>query len=301
MDNKKIACIGSGIIGAGLAVNAILNDYQVVIQDIADEKKVRQRICDVLSIMQEIGLCTAERKEKALADLLVTASVEEAVKDAFFIQEACPDNMELKKQVYEKIEACCSQNAIIASTSTTLMPSDLQDNLNYPERFLIGHPFHPSYLIPLIEICPGKATTTETIEAATRFYESIKKYPVVCHKEVQGAIVNRLAWNINAAAKQTIADGICSAEELDRAFMYGPGLRMAITGLLLTMDLGVTGGYRNMAEKYGGENTPNDELIAEQIDEEIEMRHQFEGQTREEISKYRDYMIAEILKLQKML
>jgi len=301
MDNKKTAFIGSGIIGAGLACNALINGYKVFIQDVIPTDQVTGRIEEILSILTEVEVISTDKKAKAQSNLTVTNSVEEAVADAFFICEACPDNMELKKKVYSGIEQFADETAIIASTSTMLMPSDLQRDLEHPERFLIGHPFHPSYLIPLIEVCPGEKTSESTMERAMEFYRSAKKYPIVCHKEVQGAIVNRLCWGINSAAKQSIADGICSAEELDRAFMYGPGIRMAITGLLLTMDLGVAGGYRYMAEKYGGKNTPNDEVIADQIDKEIANRLDFEMRDREGISKYRDKMIAEILKLQNMM
>lgn len=301
MNEKKVAFIGAGMIGAGLAVNAMLAGYEVFIQDVCPTELVQDRIKKILHTLEENGICTAVESAQALEHTVFTNCVEEAVTDACFIQEACPDDLGIKQSIYAEVERWCPEEALISSTSTTLMPSDLQTRAAHPERLLIGHPFHPSYLIPLIEVCPGNQTSEETVSRAMAFFKGLGKYPVCCHKEVKGAIVNRLCWGINNAAKEAVAEGVCSPEELDRAFMYGPGIRMAITGLLLTMDLGVAGGMRKMAEKYGGKSTEADLLLADGIDAEIANRAEEEGQTREEIDRYRDAMIAGILRLQKML
>lgn len=301
MEEKKAAFIGAGMIGAGLAVNTMLAGYEVWIQDVCPLDLVKDRIENILRLLEKNEVCTRAEAKDALERTVFTNSIEDAATNAYFIQEACPDSLEIKQSVYAEMERWCPEEAVISSTSTTLMPSDLQAKAVHPERLLIGHPFHPSYLLPLIEVCPGKQTSEAAVSRAMAFFQDIGKYPVRCRKEVKGAIVNRLCWGINNAAKEAVADGVCTPEELDRAFMYGPGIRMAITGLLLTMDLGVAGGMRKMAEKYGGVATPADLLLADGIDSEIANRSEREGQTREAVDAYRDEMIAHILRLQGML
>ncbi len=172
------------------------------------------------------------------------------------------------------------------------------EGAKHPERFIIGHPYHPAYLLPLIELVAGEETSPEVMAKSKAFYDGIGKETIVCKKDVSGYIVNRLSWAAAAEAKKTIVQGICTAEEMDKAIMYGPGLRFAITGALLTMTLGTEGGLRNEAEKYSKAADPNIELIANSVDEEMANRPAEQGNDWDSIGDYRDKMIIAFLRAQ---
>ena len=184
-----------------------------------------------------------------------------------------------------------------------MFPSALSEGALYPENIIVGHPYNPSYLLPLIEIC-GPQASEETISKAIEAYKAMGKEPVVCKKEVTGFIVNSLSWGVLDDGIQKVLDGVCDVEDVDKAIMYGPGMRMAITGQLLTMSMGVQGGFRVMAEKYGAtaarrpHQLPHYPEIEDGVEAEIANRPEELGRTVEEITKFRDKAFVEILKLQ---
>lgn len=137
---------------------------------------------------------------------------------------------------------------------------------------------------------------------AVSVYQSMRKVPIVCKKEVKGFIANKISWGVMAAAKEIVENGICSVDDVDKAIMYGPGLRMAVTGQLLTMSLGVQGGFREYEKKYSGKDQASEEYLAlaDGIDEAMAARTARQGRTPEDVIKYRDMIIAEILKAQHM-
>ena len=184
-----------------------------------------------------------------------------------------------------------------------MFPSKLSEGALYPEKIIVGHPYNPSYLLPLIEIC-GPHASQETLDKACEVYKAMGKEPVICKKEVTGFIVNSLSWGVMDDGIQKVLDGICEVEDVDKAIMYGPGLRMAITGQLLTMSMGVKGGFRAMAEKYGAtaarrpEQIPHYPEIEDGVEAEIADRTEAQGQNLDDIIKFRDKAFVEILKLQ---
>jgi len=199
------------------------------------------------------------------------------------------------------MEKYLDDTAIIGSSTTAFMPTDLQKEAKVPERILVGHPYHPSYLLPLVEICGGEQTSEDAIARAKEFYESIGKVALVSKKEASGFIVNRVNWAAYNEARKTVEEGFCSVEDIDKAIMYGPGMRMAITGQLLTISLGIEGGLRGAAAKYGGDISPADELIAQGVDDEVANRSEEIGNTIDGVADFRDKVIIEILRLQNML
>jgi len=301
MEKNKAAFIGSGIIGSGLAVNALLHGYPVTLQTRSQVEKMKNRVAHILDLFVSNAVITPDEAKAAAALATYTTSIEEAVTGAFFIQESGPENIETKIALYEEIEKYADDDAIIGSSTTAFMPSDLQKNARAPERILVGHPYHPSYLLPLVEICGGKLTSEDAIERAKQFYESIGKFALVSRKEASGYIVNRVNWAALNEARKTVEEGFCTVEEMDKAIMYGPGMRMAITGQLLTISLGIEGGMRASAAKYGGEPSPVDEMIAQGIDDEIMSRPEAIGNTVDGVADFRDKAIIEILRLQNML
>jgi carnitine 3-dehydrogenase len=301
MEKKKVAFIGSGIIGSGLAVNALLHGYPATLQTRSQTEKMKDRVARILFTAEKNGICSREEATEAATRARFTTSVEEAAAGAFFVQESGPENLDVKKELCGRIESVCDANAIIASSTTALLPSLLQEGAKKPERILVGHPFHPSYLLPLVEICGGKQTDPAAVAGAKAFYESIGKVALVCQKEVSGYIVNRVNWAAFEEAKKTVLEGICSVEDMDKAIMFGPGLRMAILGQLLTISLGIEGGYRGGAAKYGKEPSPDDESLAVGIEKAIANRPEALGNTEDEIQDFRDGAIVEVLRLQGML
>lgn len=301
MNNDKIAFVGTGMIGTGLAVNALLHGYSVSLYDVTEPDKVRASVQSILKLMVDSGAATQKQADEAYTHSSYTQSLEEAVSGAMFIQECVPERLDLKQETYRKIQEIVGSEAIIASSTSGLFPTKLQAGARYPEKIMVGHPYNPAYLLPLVELCGGEKTATETLERAREIYESMGKVPVLCKKEHEGFIVNRLSWMLADAAKELVGDGICSVEDLDKALMFGPGMRLAVTGQLLTLSLGVEGGFRAIAAKYGMEPSPLDEVIARGIDEELAHRSPECGNTPQEVCAYRDRMFADILRLHGLL
>lgn len=298
---SKVAFIGSGMIGSGLAVNAMMHGHPTFLQTRSQVDKVKSRVAHIFDVMVNNNVCTREEADGYAALATYTTSVEEAVAGAAFIQESGPENLETKKALIAQIEAACDSDAIIASSTSQLLPSDLQADAVHPERILVGHPYHPSYLLPLVELCAGKETSQACMDRAVQFYEEIGKVALVCKKEISGYIANRVSWAALNEARKTVWDGCCSVEDIDKAIMYGPGLRMAITGQILSVSLGVEGGVRAQSAKYGKEPTPQMEIIANGVDEEIADRPETIGNTVDSINDFRDQAIVAILRMQNML
>lgn len=297
--DKKIAFIGGGMIGAGLATNAALHGFRVVIQTRTPAKmgSVYGRVQDALQAMEDNGMLTPEQVKEAYGRVTVTNSIADAAKDAVFVQESVAENLEVKRDTIAQIEAVCPKDTVIASATSTISATKLQEGAQDPGRILIGHPFNPAYLLPLVEVCVGEQTAEETVQKACEIYSAMGKEPIVCRKDLPGFLVNRISRAVLADARSTVISGACTAEDYDKALIYGPGMRMAITGQLLTIDLGTEGGLKNNAAKYGRALEPSELLVAESVDEEIKNRDSSIGNTREDICKWRDKMIIDILRL----
>lgn len=301
MGKCKIALIGSGMIGAGLAVNALINGHPVTIYDVVEPDKVEETVRSVLNILIDAGAVTEKTAGEALGRASYTNDIKEAVDHAGFVQECVPERLDLKKSIYRQIQEIGGEDVIIASSTSAIMPSVLQEGAIYPQRILVGHPYNPSYLLPLIEVCGGRETSEDALSTAMEIYRSMGKVPVHCRKEVEGFLVNKLSWAAMDAAKKVVLDGVCSVEDIDKAIMYGPGMRMAVTGQILTMSLGIQGGLRAAAAKYGKEPNEADCILADGVDEAIANRPAFQGNTVESVIQYRDKMFASILKSQNLL
>lgn len=297
---KKIAFVGAGIIGNGLAVNAMLHGYETAIYYYKDPAIVEERIKAVMDKMVKAGAASREQADEALKLGVYTTDLKEAISGAVLVEECLPERLELKKDTYRAIQEI-EPEIIIASSTSGIFPTKLQEGAIHPETILVAHPYNPSYLLPLVELCGGVETSAQSIQKAREVFEDIGKVTALCKKENTGFIVNQVSWAALFAARDAICDGVCTVEDMDNAIMYGPGLRMAVTGQILTMSLGCEGGFRKMSEKYGREPDPKDLILADGVDEQCANRTPEQGRTEEEIIEYRDRMIAEILKLQNKL
>ena len=298
---NKIAFAGAGMIGAGLAVNAMLHGYETALYDVCDLQIVRDRIHQIMDIMIKAEAVTEEKAKEALNLATYTNDLREAVEGAVLVEECLPERIDLKQSVYRQIQEITGKETVICSSTSGLFPTKLQEGALYPESILVAHPYNPSYLLPLIELCGGEQTAAESIAQAKQIWEAIGKVPVVCQKESEGFLVNKLSWGCMQAAQEAVKNGLCSVEDIDKAIMFGPGMRMAVTGQLLTISLGCEGGFLALAEKYGKPATPEDHLYAEGVDAEIANRKPEQGNTVEGVCEWRDHMFADILKLHGLL
>ncbi|MCI8991696.1 MAG: 3-hydroxyacyl-CoA dehydrogenase family protein [Eubacterium sp.] len=302
MRTGKVAFIGMGIIGAGLAVNALTAGNECVLYDVADLEASKTRLYNILGSMVEAEAFSADVAHEAYGRARFTNDLSEAVTDAVFIQESVPERMDLKRDIFRQIQEVTGDKPVIASATTALMPSELQKEALYPERILVGHPYNPSYILPLVEIVGGKQTSQESVDYAKEIYESWGKVAVICLKEVYGYIAQHINWGIRDIALKVVKDGICTPEDIDKAIMYGPGMRLPITGQLLTLSMGVEGGWKNFYKKYyGQEATEFDYWLDDQLNQELENRPKEIGNTLESALKFRDHMLVSELKVQGLL
>lgn len=301
---KKITFAGAGMIGAGLAVDAVMHGDQVTVMDQRSFRELEPGFRRIFGVFVENGVCSGDEAEDYLKCIRFTTDIKEAVKNADLVQESIVEQIEAKKALYAEIQRICGpeeSQPVIASSTSLLFPSALSEGAVYPEKIVVGHPYNPSYLMPLMEICGGENASEGTVREVKDIYESWGKVPVICKKEVKGFISNEVNQAVTRICRDQVVNGICTAEDMDKAVMYGPGLRMAVLGQLLTTSLGVQGGFRNMCAKYGLPPNPDYDLLGEQMDDVYKRRTDEEGRTPEDAAAYRDKMLISILRLKHLI
>src|SRR5437667_6438980 len=187
---KTIGLLGGGVIGAGWAARCALNGHDVVICDLDPEAE--RKIGEVLANARRAWSGMTLAPLGAEGTVRVVRTIEEAADGADFIQESLPEQEAMKIALLARADRVAPPEVIIASSTSGLLPSRLQSGMAYPERFLVGHPFNPVYLMPLVEICGGARTSDATKESATRFYRSLGMHPLLLRKEVDGFVADRL-------------------------------------------------------------------------------------------------------------
>jgi len=252
MDKKiKVAFVGSGLIGTGLALNSIINGFPVAMQTRRQIDLCKSRISEGLEFLTGEGIITAEEADEAAGLVLYTTSIEEAVSGAGFIQESGPDSLELKQELVAEIEKFAPADAVIASSTSSQLITNIFAKAEHPERGMGGHPYLPAHLMPLIEITRGEKTTDEYISKAKEFYTAIGKEPVVLNKEVVGFIANRFQSAIHREAVDLVEKGVCSVEDADKALVNSLGLRWSIHGQFLSLHLSASpDGIGKFMERY---------------------------------------------------
>ena len=247
---KQAAIIGGGVIGAGWIARLIENGIDVVIYDPADNAE--QKVDAVLknSRYAYSKLTSVPRRNEGRVDY--ADSVELAVKNAELIVESVPERLDIKQSVYAEIEASASIEAIIASSTSGIMPSDLQAKMQHPERLLVAHPFNPVYLLPLVELVGGKNTSAETIERARAIYDFLGMHPLHVKKEIEAFIANRLLEAVWRESLWLVKDGIATTQDIDDAVRFGFGLRYAQMGVFDTYRVaGGEAGMRHFMAQFG--------------------------------------------------
>ena len=250
-DIKNIACIGTGTIGASWGTYFAMHGHPVYMYDIKEEqlKAARENIEANLNYLRDKEIITEADVKAALKIVKYTTNLEEAVKDAQLIQESGPEKYDIKRAVLADIEKYTAADTIIASSTSGLLITEIAKEAKHPERCIGGHPYNPPHLIPLVEITRGEQTSEEALKCAYDFYKLIGKEPIILQKETLGFIANRLQMALSREIIDLVLKGTCTIEDIDKAMLYGPGLRMAIMGPILTLHLGGgPGGVRGISK-----------------------------------------------------
>jgi carnitine 3-dehydrogenase len=245
----QLAAVGAGVIGAGWIARFVLHGHNVAVFEPQDNTfNDLQRIIDRASrSYADLGIGAAERGQ-----IHRMTSLAEAVSDAAFIQESVPEVIELKRRVLGEIDAHAPADSVICSSTSGLLPTDLQAGLKRPERLVVGHPFNPVYLLPVVEVVGGKQTTLGTIERVQTFYGSMGMKPLHIRKEIDAFVADRLLEAVWREALWLVHDGIATTEEIDDVIRYGFGLRWAQMGMFETYRIaGGPQGMRHFMAQFG--------------------------------------------------
>ena len=303
---KRVAVIGTGVIGASWAALFLAKGLHVRATDPAPnaEDALRKFISEAWPALEQLGL----EPGASQSNLTFHVDMKAAVADADFVQENGPERMDFKQKLYGELDELLAPDAIIASSSSGLKVSDIQEGCkNHPERCVLGHPFNPPHIIPLVEIVGGKKTSEETIERAIAFYRDLGKRPVRLNKEVPGHVANRLAAALYREVLYLVSQDVISVSDIDDAVSWGPGLRWGVMGPNMLYKLGGgAGGMKHFFEQFAGPMTTlwsslgNPEItpelaqnVASGVDVEVG------SNTIEELSAQRDNALLGLLALRK--
>ena len=226
---RRVAIIGTGVIGASWTALFLANGLEVVATDVAPnaEAALKRFVEAAWPALKRLGLSPGASQSK----LTFKADLAAAVKGADLVQENGPERIDFKKKLYGQLDELLPPDVIIASSSSGLTMSEIQSGCAaHPERCVIGHPFNPPHLMPLVEIVGGAKTSEETIQRVTEFYTGLGKRPVRLHKELPGHVANRLQAALSREVYYLVSEGVVSAADADTACSWGPGLRWGIMG-----------------------------------------------------------------------
>src|SRR6195256_734207 len=252
---RRVAIIGTGVIGASWTALFLAKGLDVVATDIAPdaETALRRFVKAAWPALERLGLAPGASQSK----LTFTPDLPTAVKGADLVQENGPERIDFKKKLYGQLDQLLPPEVIIASSSSGLTMSEIQKGAaSHPERCVIGHPFNPPHLIPLVEIVGGAKTSETTIQRADEFYSSIGQRTVRVNKEMPGHVANRLQAALSREIYYLVAEGVVSAADVDTALSWGPGLRWGVMGGLMLNHLGGgPGGIEHFFQQFTGPMT----------------------------------------------
>jgi len=296
---KTLGLLGTGVIGGGWAARALHFGIDVLAADVKPEMErwIRGAVENAESALSRLTFAPLPPK----GTLHFTTDLNAMAAKVDFIQENIPEQLELKQRVLAEVSRHAAADVVIASSTSGLMPSDLQRDMQAPERLLVGHPFNPVYLLPLVEIVGGAKTSAETIDAASRFYTAIGMHALKVRREIPGHLTDRLQEALWREILHMVNDGVATTGELDESIIYGPGLRWAAMGTNLIYHLaGGEPGMRHMLKQFGPclkwpwTKLEAPELTEELIDRMVEgTQAQANGRSIREIERLRDdYLVA---------
>jgi len=300
---KHIAIIGTGVIGGGWAAHFLRMGLDITAWDPAPnaESKLRDFVADKWPAMQRMGL----RTDASLSRLTFAPTLIDAVQQAEFVQENAPEDLEKKRKVLAQIDSAAPLATVISSSTSGFGMTDMQTECVHPERTVVGHPFNPPYLVPLVETVGGLQTDPAVVDWTHAFYTHFGKYSIKMSRELPGFLGNRLQDAIWRETLHMVGAGEATVEELDAAITYGPGLRWALMGPSLTYHLGGgEGGMRHLLEHFGPAlEQPWTRCPAPPLTDELTERmvagcdREANGRTIRELEQERDDFLIELLAL----
>jgi carnitine 3-dehydrogenase len=296
----KVAVLGTGTIGASWAAYFLSRGLEVAASDPAPEAEafLRRFVDSAWPALEALGALEGADRGR----LSFHRDPVKAVSGCGFVQESGPERLEIKQALFEQIGAALGPEALIASSSSSIVPSRMQERCPHPERLVLGHPFNPPHLIPLVEVCGGQRTAPEAVDRAIRFYAAIGKHPIRLNKEMPGHVSNRLQSAIWREAAYLVEQGVVSVADVDAAVCQGPGIRWALMGPMLTFHLaGGAGGLRYLLDHIGtahlwpelGTPTMTPEFEQKLIDG---VQDEVGGKSIDELARWRDRTLIDVLK-----
>ena len=308
MEISRVACVGSGLVGQGWATIFLSQGLEVIMQDMSQEilNESMKQVWLNLSFLETQGLAQKGNIEAGRDRIKTTTNIADACGRADYVQESVPDTYEIKKRVFEEMDAAAPAHAILASSASGLLMTDIQEVTTRPERCVLVHPILPVHLIPTVEIAGGEKTSRTTVHEVREFMERMGKSPVVLRREVPGYIINRLQAALLREAIDLVDKGVASPEEVDKAFCRGTGLRDPLVGPFLRMHIagnGIEDFIENFAQsyRYRWETMETWTSIPPSAIEAVEKGTRGMEIVREkslgEVRAWRDEMLVKILKL----
>ncbi len=299
---KKIGIVGCGVIGAGWAARCLYRGFDVIATDPGPnaEELLKEVIENSESALEKIVFIPKEKRGK----LTFIKDLAEAVKDVDFIVESAPEVETIKVALLANITKNCKPDIIIGTSTSGLLPSNLQAEMVNPERLIVAHPFNPVYLLPLVEVVGGKKTSPLAITTAMDFFKIIGMHPLKVRNEIDGFLADRLLEAVWREILHLVNEDIANTDELDQAIIYGAGLRWAFMGTNLTYWLaGGKQGMHHFMEQFGPAlKLPWTKLEAPELTEELINKmadgtnKQADGMSLRELEKKRDNCIVSVMK-----
>jgi 3-hydroxyacyl-CoA dehydrogenase len=300
-NENQIGVLGAGLIGMSWAGLFSAFGYDTTIYDpyLKKQHLARNEINNIWASLDLLFDNLQNKKEVKFSDKI------DDLKGATFIQENCPEDLFLKQELISKIEKIVSEGTIISSSTSSFMPSELQNGCTTPERIIVGHPMNPPHLIPVVEIVLGKAFNQDISHRAKSFYNSLQRVPVQIKKEMRGHLANRLTSALYREAVYLVAEGIADVEDVDTVMSNGPGLRLALLGPHMNYHLGGgEGGYRYYLEHLGPSQearwvTLGQTPLTDELKEKLIQGIESQNSNMTELKTKRDNSLIKILKTKK--
>lgn len=304
---EKISILGCGTMGHSIALSAAWSGQNIKVygideQDLALAAKGLER---KLKVMSANGLFDEEEANRINSRIYFSTSLEEVVSESTIIIEVIPEVLELKKEMYARLEALVDEDVIIASNTSGFMPSLLAADMKVPQRFIVTHFWNPGHLIPLVEVVKGEKTIDATVERAMAMIHSMRKKPILLQKELPGFIGNRLQYALFREAQALLDSGAATKEDIDAAVTYSIGRRLPVTGPLMTADLGGLDVFSAISN-YLFEDLATDQHSGETLTRLVEENkfgdksckgfYDWEAETSDKINEEREQTLIHFLK-----
>jgi len=289
---RTVTCVGAGVIGGGWAAYFLAHGYDVIAWDPAPDAEARLRhvVDGAWPALTELGLAEGASRDR----LVVESDLAAAVAHTDFVQESAPEQLELKIKLLADIDAVTPEHVVISSSTSGYGMSEMQVKCAHPERTVVGHPFNPPYLIPLVEVVGGADTSADVVAWTSDFFRHAGKSVITMDREVPGFIANRLQEALWREALHMVAEGEATVEQIDLSITDGPGLRWPVQGPMLTFHLaGGQGGMAHMLDHFGPSLlSPWTRLVAAELTPELRDAV-VDGCDREAAGRSMDELIAE--------